>query len=404
MISPAASGRRPESDTREAVRRATASRVLFVIDELATASAGTETQLLELLRGLNGSAFEPHLAVFRRSDYLDQSVMPCPVHRLGVDRLASRRGLAGLTALSQLARSLEARVAHTFFTDASIAAPFFCRLGGARVIAARRDMGFWYTAANLRALRLSNRFVDLIAANSEAVKQNVHHREGFPLERIHVIPNGHDARRFDAPPAPGFRERFGIADGDKVIGMVANLNARKRHFDLIRALPAIHERSGPAHLVLAGQGPEAETLRQLARSLNLERWVHLLQDTSEVVPTVKHFDVAVLCSDSEGLSNALIEYAFCGRAIVCTNVGGNPELITNGTSGLLVERGDVEGIAGAVVTLLRDVEQAARFGAAARATVQRHCTTRAMLDAHLSLYQATLSGRHEAPAGASHRH
>ena len=300
-----------ENDARvRASRPAAASapaRLLFVIDELVTPSAGTEGQLLELIRGLSGSPFEPHLAVFRRSDYLDQSAMPCPVHQLGVDRLASRRGLAGLAGLSQVARSLEAKVAHTFFTDASIAAPFFCRLGGARVIAARRDMGFWYTSANLRALRMSNRFVDLIVANSEAVKRNVHQQEGFPLARIQVIPNGHDPDRFDAPPAQGFRERFGIAGATKSIGMVANLYPRKRQFDLIRALPLIRETAGPVHVVLAGQGPEAEPLRQLARSLDLDRWVHLLQDTSEVVPIVKHFDVASICSDSEGLSNALIE-------------------------------------------------------------------------------------------------
>lgn len=399
MLPAISSSRRRENDPRGPACRASAARVLFVIDAIATPSAGTESQLLELLRGLSGSAFEPHLAVFRGSDYINQSAMPCPVHELGVDRLTSRRGLAGLAALSQVVKSLEARVAHTFFTDASIAAPFFCRMGGARVIAGRRDMGFWYTSANLRALRLSNRFVDLIVANSEAVKRNVHQQERFPLERIQVIPNGHDPRRFDVPAAPGFREAFGIAAGDKVIGMVANLSPRKRQFDLIRALPVIHGRSGPVHLVLAGKGPEAEPLRELARSLGLDRWVHLLEDISEVVPTVKHFDVAVLCSDSEGLSNALIEYAFCGRPIVCTNVGGNPELITHGTSGLLVERGDVEAIAGAVVTLLGDVEHAASLGAAARATVMRRCAKQAMLDAHLSLYEAMLaSGRAARPA------
>jgi glycosyltransferase involved in cell wall biosynthesis len=367
------------------------ARVLFVIDELVTPSAGTESQLLGLIEGLAGTRYEPHLAVFRTSDYVEQSVFPCPVHRLGLDQLASLRGLSGLAALTRVVRSLDARIAHLFFADAAVAAPFFCRMGGAQVIASRRDMGFWYTPGILRALKISNRFVSLIAANSEAVKRNVHQREGFPLERIAVVPNGHDLRRFDAPADPRVRDRFGIAADHRVIGMVANLYQRKRQFDLIRALPDIRRNCGPVHLVFAGAGEEAGSLRELAGSLDLGGFVHLVEDATEVVPIVKHFDVAVLCSESEGSSNAIIEYAFCARPIVCTNVGGNPELVQHQKSGLLVDCGDVEAIAAGITSLLRDEGLAARFGAAARQMAVRRYTKEAMLAEHLALYDAALA-------------
>ena len=81
---------------------------------------------------------------------------------------------------------------------------------------------------------------------------------------------------------------------------------------------------------------------------------------------------------------------------MCTNVGGNPELVHHGTSGLLVECGDVDAIARAIGTLLCDGRQAASLGAAARAMALRHCTRQAMLALHLSLYEAMSAGRRAA--------
>ena len=370
----------------------TAARIVFVIDEYETSAAGTERQLLELITGLDRSRYEPHLAVFRPSAFLaDCSTFPCPVHVLNVRSLSTPTALLSLAGLSRLVARLEAPIAHTFFNDASIAAPLFCRLGGARTVAARRDMGFWYTPAKLRALRISNRFVDVIAANSEAVKRNVHAREGFVLDRIAVVPNGHDPRRFDVEPAAGLRQRLGIREGEKVVGMVANLYPRKRQADVIRALPAIISHSGPVHLILAGDGPDGDELMSLAIALGVGRVVHILRGTNDVAPIVKHFDVAVLASESEGSSNAIIEYAFCKRPIVCTNVGGNPELIKHRESGLHVECGDVAGVASAVSELLAAPRLAERLAANAHQLAASRYTSRAMLAAYMHLYDTITS-------------
>lgn len=246
-------------------------------------------------------------------------------------------------------------------------------------------MGFWYTPAILRALRISNHFVDRIVANSEAVKRSVHSREGFPLDRISVVANGHAQGRFDTAAAAGFRQELGIGTSDKVIGMVANLYPRKRQADLIRALPEIRRSHGQVHVVLVGKGSDRDGLLRLASSLGLERSVHIVH-ANEAVPFVKHFDVAVLCSESEGFSNAIIEYAFCERPIVCTNVGGNPEFIRHRESGWLIECGDSAGLAAAVTELLSTPDLAARLAAAARGRALRSCTSEAMLSSYMDLY------------------
>lgn len=367
-------------------RRQSPAKLLYVIDEFTTASAGTEGQLLALIGGLDPLRYEPHLAVFRQSEFLQgRSTFPCPVHVLNVDRVASASGLVRLAGLSRLTTHLGAGLAHTFFNDAAIAAPFFCRLAGARTIGARRDMGFWYTPAILRALRISNHFVDRIVANSEAVKRSVHNQEGFPLNRISVVANGHAQLRFDTAASAGFRNELGIVAGDRVIGMVANLYPRKRQADLIRALPEIRGSLGQVHVVLVGRGPDRDELLRLAGSLGLERSVHVVH-ADDAIPFVKHFDVAVLCSESEGFSNAIIEYAFCERPIVCTNVGGNPEFVRHRESGLLIECGDSAGLAAAVTELLSTPDLAAELAAAARRLALRSCTSEAMLSSYMDLY------------------
>lgn len=365
-------------------------RLLYVIDDYITSGAGTERQLLNLLRGLERSVYEPHLAVFRSSQYVRdfRTSFPCPVHVLNIDRLAAASAIPKLFGLSRLVRRLHAEIAHVFFKDASISAPLFCRLGGAYTVAARRDMGFWYEHGTLAALRVSNRFVDRIAANSQAVKHNVHAREGFPLDRIVVVPNGQDPARFDVPAAPGFRERLGIAAGEPIVGMVANFYPRKRHADLIRALALIRRSHPGAHVVFVGNEGTPAAVRAVAAEAALANRVHIVEGVTDAVPVVKHFDVAVLCSDSEGFSNALLEYAFCGKPVVCTSVGGNAELVCDGETGLVVPCDDAPALASAVIRLLAAPQEARRLGTNARLLALERYTQEAMISAHVRLYDS----------------
>ena len=275
---------------------------------------------------------------------------------------------------------------HIFLTDASIAAPFFCRMGGARVIVSRRDMGFWYTPATLAALRFSNLFVSCIVANSDAVRRNVHERERYPLAAMEVVPNGHDPRRFDLPPDPDLRERLGIAPSDPIVGMVANFNPWKRHDDLLQAFAVVKRQHPRAHLVLAGAGPTESATLARARELGLASSVHFLGGIENVVAVVKHFTVGVLCSESEGSSNAVIEYMGCSKPTVCTNVGGNREFITDNETGFLIAPGDVSALAARLSSLLASPASCEAIGHRAGRVAQR-LTTQRMAESHMNVYE-----------------
>lgn len=364
---------------------------MYLIDYFEGPRGGTEAQLLELIQNLDRKRFEPLLTVFRPSAYLKEHPFPCPVEVLHIGKLAHPGALFRLLRMSYSIWRSGIGMVHILLNDASIVAPFFCKVGGSKVSVSRRDMGFWYNGANLAALKVSNLFVDRIVANSRAVQANVIQRESIPESNTAVIYNGHHSERFDLPPSGDFRKRYGIGLDDPVIGMVANLKPIKRQSDLIRAFAIIKEEIPNAHLVFVGGGQKEEALLgDLVRSLQIEQNVHILGDISEVVPIVKHFDVGVLCSESEGLSNAIIEYMGCAKPTVCTRTGGNAELIDNGYNGFLVDVGDIKGLAGRIRQFLSDPALACTFGERARSRILQQFSVQKMTDSYMDLYEELL--------------
>ena len=366
--------------------------ILYIMDAFwcGDTVGGTEGQVLQLLTHLDRRRFDPHLAVFRPTPYTERpNALPCPVHVLQIGSLSKPDAAAKLLKLASFVRARRIALAHIFLNDAAIVAPLFCRLAGAQVVASRRDMGFWYTAGKLRALRVSNRFVARLVANSEAVRRNVHIHERYPADRIEVCYNGHDLSRFDVKPCAALRARFGIAHGDPIVGMVANFNPWKRHLDLVQAFAAVRRDHATAHLVLVGTG-DTEPCRAAVRELGLERAVHFVGGIADAVPVIRHFDVGVLCSESEGLSNAVIEYMGAGKPTVCTNVGGNPEVVRDGHSGFLVAPGDISTLANRISGVLSNPVLAAAMGREARRAAEG-LTVQRMTESYMDLYRRLAS-------------
>jgi glycosyltransferase involved in cell wall biosynthesis len=113
--------------------------------------------------------------------------------------------------------------------------------------------------------------------------------------------------------------------------------------------------------------------------------VHFTGAVAEPVPYIREFTVGVLPSDSEGLSNAILEYMACGVPVVCTNVGGNPEIVRDGESGLLVAARDPAGLADRICRVLENADLAARLSTKGRQVVNGLSVER-MVEAHSALY------------------
>jgi L-malate glycosyltransferase len=369
-------------------------KLMFLMDDFrGPKGGGTEVQFINLLESLDHNRVETEIVVFKPTEFTTHSYRyPFKLEILNIFKMLSVSTLFKMIKLARRIRRENIEIVHIYFNDASIIAPLFCKLGGARVIASRRDMGFWYTRINLMCLFVSNYFVDRMVTNSYSIKLNVHEKEKFPLEKISVIYNGVNASKFGNLVKGKLRDNIGSKSTDPIIGMVANLDVIKRHRDLLEAFCVILEDFPNAKLVLAGQGPEGGNLGNLAQKLGIVKKVYFLGNVGEVLSVIADFDVSVLCSESEGLSNAIIEYLGCGKPVVCTKTGGNPELITDGYNGFLVDVGDVAGIVERIKLLLSDNELLKELGEHAVISFKNKFNMDAMVRSHMEIY-ADLSGK-----------
>ncbi len=369
-------------------------RVCFVIDELAL--AGTESQLLALIRHLDRHRIWPYLCLLRGDNPLSQALEPddCPILRLGVGSLHHPRTLLRMGRFVRFLRREHIDVVQTYFADSSYFGILGAWLAGVpHRIRTRNNLGHWLTPLHRRLGRLLNAFTTQTIANCQAARQALLAAEQPRPETVLVLENGVDLDRFrDLPP---LTERP-ISERPHV-GMVANLRPIKGLDVFVRAVALVHARHPRAIFTVAGEGELRATLEQQAAAEGLAEHFSLPGSVVDVPGFLSGLDVAVLCSHAEGMSNALLEYMAAGRAIVATRVGAAPELIADGVHGLLVPPGDAGKLAEAIARLLADRELAQRLGEAARRRVEECYSRAAMIrrfeEFYLSLTAAKLMNK-----------
>jgi glycosyltransferase involved in cell wall biosynthesis len=347
-------------------------RILYCID--AMARGGTENQLAALIRGLDRRRFEPLLSTLRPST-MALSELECETIHLALGSFAAPSAVSRLIQLRRFIVGRRVDIVQTFFQDSTLAG--MCASVGTPVrrIACFRDLGFWRSARALWTLRLAYRGFDSFTANAQAVARHVHEVDGIPLSKIEVIYNG-----VTMPSVPHDH----AVQGPPIVGVVANLNRRVKRVDLfLEAARLVHRDVPEAAFVIVGDGALRPELEALAARLGIADAVRFAGPVDDASPYVASFDVGVLPSDSEGLSNAILEYMAAGVPTVARRVGGNGELVIDGVTGFLVESADGADLAKAIVRLLKDRELRGRLGRASRETAGR----RYSLETYVELYQ-----------------
>lgn len=368
-------------------------KILFVIDAFENPNAGTECQLYRLISELGKAGFQPHLLTFRESDFLKEGGFPCDYTVL--EGSVSIRSLNTWRQLATLAKGFKSRgyyLAHVFFNDASVLCPPIFRLAGIRTIISRRDMGYWYTPGYLWALRFTRYFVSGVLANSEAVKGVTIQREWYHNNQVSVIYNGYPIME-EKPLAPSeMPVDWPVTDNSMTICLVANVRPIKRIQDAIEVLAMLETSIRPPNLVVIGGG-ESGALAKLAQRHGVSGRVHFLGSRKDVTSCLLASDIGLLCSESEGFSNAIVEYMLAGLPVVCTNAGGNPEAITDGETGYLYPVGDLVALADKLNKLISNQKQRRLFGERARELARERFSVEAMMEAHQQYYQSLMLGK-----------
>jgi glycosyltransferase involved in cell wall biosynthesis len=351
---------------------------------------GTERQVLNLISNHDRSRFDVHLACFRRQGPLlrELDARRVSLSEYPIATLASARALAQQLRLAREMRRNRIRVVHAFGYYPIVFAVPAARLAGVPlVVASVRDTGDHLSGSQRRLQRWACAGSHHVLVNAQAVRDALA-AQGYAARRISVIPNGIDMARFQ-PRAE--------AD-DPIVAVFSRLNPLKGIEYFLEAAARLLPRFPRARFWIVGDsvapGYRARLAAQ-ALGLGLRERVAFLGFRDDVPALLRQVSVSVLPSLSEGLSNVVLEAMAAGVPVVATAVGGTPELIRDGETGLLVPARDSRALERAVGSLLEDHARASALGAAARLEAGRRFSLQAMVRETERLYEDLLQTRFE---------
>jgi glycosyltransferase involved in cell wall biosynthesis len=344
--------------------------VLFLVTTLDR--GGAEKMVTRLALGLPRSKYAVQVGALQgRSRAIAEELCRAsvPVHDLG---MRAKWDCTVVPRLARLVRREGIEILFAFLFHSTVVSRLVGWACGVPVrISSERIMAWegW-------GRRLINRWTVPLATHVVAASEQVagYARREFrlPADRLTTIPNGVDLDRF-RPRAPSARS------GGPVIGCTARLHRKNDHASLLRAFARIAPARADARLLLVGRGPEEGRLRVLAERLGLSARIRFAGEHADVAPFLGEMDLYVQPSVAEGMPNSILEAMAAGLPVVATAVGGTPEVVVDGETGLLVPPADPEALAAAMERCLEDPRITATFGRAGRARVEAHFGEAAML-------------------------
>jgi L-malate glycosyltransferase len=364
-------------------------RIGFVLHVMQV--AGAEVLVAEIIRRL-GTRIEPVVLCLDGVGQLGERMRRQGVPVVALDR---RSGLDWRLP-GRLAREIKAR--HLEVIHAHQYTPFFYA-AMARLLLRRRihlmftEHGRHFPDVVSGKRRLMNRaalvrLADEINAVCQFSAASLARVDGFLGKPIGVIPNGIDMPRYAAALPADIKRHVGLPTDRRYVACIARFHPVKDHDTLLRAFSRLAVDWPDVDLLLAGDGPLRPTLVSLCESLGIARRVRFLGVRDDVPELLQAAEVFTLTSVSEAASLTLLEAMASSVPVVVTAVGGNPELVTHGVHGLLVERGNVEGLAAALARLLADPVAAGAMGRAGRARVSEHYRLEQTIDTYYHRYKA----------------
>ena len=239
--------------------------------------------------------------------------------------------------------------------------------------------------------RLSFELADRVLSVSYQLRDLHARRTGFDADRITVIHNGVDSRRFASDSATRARVRaeLGLAEREFCIGCVGNLFPVKDHMCVLKALDGFSTVCPSWRLLLIGDGPERPNLERFAGSHPAWRERVSFLGTSHRVPELLNaMDVYVLPSLAEGISNSLLEAMASGLPVVVTATGGSPEVVVDGDSGLLFPEGDFSSLARRLASLAADPDLRLKLARQAVRRVREEFSLESMVRKYEQVYES----------------
>jgi len=348
--------------------------ILYIINGLS--QAGTEKQLIKLLNKLNPNDFNLFLACFNESnEFINRDKIQ--FYQFLYKPMYRPKFWFEVFKLAIYVYKNNIEIIQTYFQDPTIIGAFLRLLVKTKLIINFRDLGFWENRLEKIKMNFFFRFGDVFVSNAHAVKMHYIKNYRIPEKKSVVIHNGLDLK--------GMVGNRNV--NVKILGIVANFNRRvKRVDDFIKMASFVIQKYNNVKFIIIGDGYLRHELEALANELHILNKIDFVGRSSNPEKYISKFYIGVLTSQSEGLSNAIMEYMAFGLPVVCTNVGGNPELIEDETNGFLVDSGRPDLLAEKVLYLLNNPDVAARIGRINKEKISKFFTTSAMINKYKQMY------------------
>lgn len=372
-------------------RPGTGSRRRITLVTSGLLMGGAELQLTQLATGLIREGWQVSvLSMQRGGPYLDilrghgveVTVVP-------TGRLASPAQLARLAA-AIVRRRPDILQTHAF--RANLWGRLTGVVRGIPTVASVRATYSYLPPAYLRVERALGRRCARVITPSDATSRHLVEVAGVPADRVLTIPNGVDVQLFtpDRDPRPQ-RATWGL-DGSRFTVLCAARFVRvKNHAGLLRAFERLARRHPASTLVLAGDGPLRGDVAAAAQATGLDIRLVGALSRSEMAAAIAAADAVALMSDVEGLPNTVLEAMAAGRAVVATAVDGTAEVLDHGRTGLLVERGDEEAMAGALLRLAHDRGLGRHLGESAARVARDRYSIATNVRRHIECYTEAIA-------------
>ena len=369
----------------------TTARVLNVVPTLMC--GGTENQFMTLARMLDRVRFDVEFACLRRwGGFVDELLARnIPLTEYPVSTFRSLAAIAQQARLTRHIRRRRIQIVHAYNFYGNVFATPPARLVAPVVIASIRDRAPYLTRMQKRVQRYACQFADCILVNADAVRDWLI-GDGYDASKIAVIRNGVDLTRFDQLPSPiNLRRELALPDDTPIVGVVSRLTRLKGLEQFLEAAAIVRSRVPTVHFLVVGEtNPmDRQYLRELqeyAARCGVAEHVTFTGLRSDVPAMLASFTVSVMPSLNEALSNVVLESMAAGAPTVATRVGGTPEAVVDGVTGILVPPANAAALADAIIDLLNNPQRAAHLGRAARSHIADHFSVRRMVHATEDLY------------------
>jgi glycosyltransferase involved in cell wall biosynthesis len=360
---------------------------ILVVSNHGAVVGGGELSMLDLLRGLDRRRWAPALVVPEDGAVAARGRdLGLPIHVVPLPTLR-RPGYATVRSVRMLGRLARATGAALIHANGSRAMAY----GGL----AGRSTGrpaIWHVRI-AESDGVVDRALYLLATGVIATSDAVARRFCRAAGKVRLVPNGIDLARFTPrAPSPALRAALGVPPSSRLVLSIGRFVPEKGHRHLLESATRIERVKPGVHWVLVGSGELEEPLRDQARRLGLESRVRFTGWRDDIPDVLALADVFVLPSENEGFGRVAVEAMAMARPVVAAAVGGVPEIVRDGETGILVPPSDPAALAAAVRSLLDDPARAARLGAAGRARAQSRFSLTAHVDGVERVYAEVLGG------------